>query len=660
MNLRIPTLTICIMAALSVNAQKDTTVPAFGKIRPDEIALKQCEFDKNANAVILFSTSEVYFSFSYLNNKGNFYTVTEERMRIKILNEKGVGQGDIHLLYSRAGNLEKIKNISAQTYNISPNGEVTISKLDNASIFEKRNSRDQAEIAFSFPDVKPGSIIEYKFQRETSYLRSRNWYFQADIPVKLSRYTVSFQNELEIATSALCTLPVQFQDQSRKDRQIRTYVMTDIPGLRDEPYLSCIYDYLQRVELKLLSAKFSGSQRQNLTPSWGQLTDRLNQDNDFGMQFYKNLSGTEELDAQLATVKDPLRRMKMVYNYVRKNMACNNRDNYLAEEGMKKAWKEKTGTQGEVNMILISLLKEAKLKVRPMLASSTEHGLVNMVIPDYDQFNRLLAHVTIDEKVYVLDATEKYTAPGLIPHDVMYSQGLLFPEKNQPANVMNFGGDWFDIWDEMQLFKRIVIITADVDKAGDLSGQASISNFDYARLGKSGRLEKGNDKYVDDIYGKHYQGYKHDKLQIENHKIDSLPLVEKFDFSNTLPATGDYRYFKINLFSGLEENPFILDKRFSDVFFTSRQNFQIFGNYTIPENYVFEELPKNIQLIMPDTSIVLKRTLSAQDGLLSVRMSVEYRKPIYTLDEYEDLQEFSKKMYGILNEQIVIKKRTRP
>ncbi|MBC7904351.1 MAG: DUF3857 domain-containing protein, partial [Gemmatimonadaceae bacterium] len=430
MNLRIPTLTVFLLAALSVNAQKDTTVAAFGKIRPDEIALKQCEFDKNASAVILFSTSDVFFSFSYMANNANFYTVTEERVRIKILNEKGVGQGDIHIPYARAGNLERIKNISGQTYNFSPNGEVTISKLDNASIFEKKNSRNQSEIAFTFPDVKPGSIIEYKFQREYSNLNARGWYFQAEIPVKLSRYTVSFPNEFEITTSALCTLPVQFQDQSRKDRQIRTYVMTDIPGLRDEPYISCIYDYLQRIELNFLAAKFSGMQRQNLTPTWGQLTDRLNQHNDFGMQFYKNLSGTEELDAQLATVKDPLRRMKMVYNYVRKNMACSDRDNYLANEGMKNAWKEKTGTQGEVNMILISLLKEAKLKVRPMLASSTEHGLVNMVIPGYGQFNRLLAHVTIDEKVYVLDATEKYTAPGLIPHDVMYSQGLLFPEKN--------------------------------------------------------------------------------------------------------------------------------------------------------------------------------------------------------------------------------------
>ncbi len=59
---------------------------------------------------------------------------------------------------------------------------------------------------------------------------------------------------------------------------------------------------------------------------------------------------------------------------------------------------------------------------------------------------------------------------------------------------------------------------------------------------------------------------------------------------------------------------------------------------------------------MPDTSIVFTRLISANNDLLNMRITLEFSKPVFAADEYEPFREFYKKLFAMLNEQIVIKK----
>ena len=63
--------------------------------------------------------------------------------------------------------------------------------------------------------------------------------------------------------------------------------------------------------------------------------------------------------------------------------------------------------------------------------------------------------------------------------------------------------------------------------------------------------------------------------------------------------------FHLNLFQGLEKNPFIADEGLTDIDFGYKQIlYPVVGKIYIPDGYQFDELPKNIRMIMPDTSIV--------------------------------------------------------
>lgn len=638
-------LVTCLTTSLSLFAQKGNDVPAFGKIDKADLEQKTCEFDDKAEAVVLFDVGELSFTLS-----GVASTMKMERhIRIKILKDKGKGQADIHLPYVSYRNVEQIKNLTAQTYNIDATGNIVTTKVEKKLIYEKPVDKYRTEQIFTFPDVQAGSIIEYKWQQVWSSLDLENWYFQRSIPVKYSRYRVDFPTEIEVYASPMCALPYENKKEEKSTRVVQTFAMKNIPALRDEPYISCDKDYLQRIDLRLQAINWS-THRQNLIKSWPQQIKNLMEDEDFGVQLKRNIPRTADLDEQLKKLTDPYQKMVTIHEYVRKNMEWNGFRNIWALNGVKAAWKDKKGTSGEINLILVNLLKDADLKAHAILVSTRDHGMIASSVADVAQFNKVMAYVEIGEKVYVLDATEKNTPSGLIPMDVMYSEGLVI-EKPE-----TFEWGWRPLWNENIMMKNTLVMQATINEQGLMNGHASLFSYDYDRVQRIDDARKDNAKYLEK-YFHGAQSVNVDSLSFENLDNDTLPLIQKIHFSLPISAAGDYKYFSTNLFNRLEKNPFVADARFSDVFFGVNQSYNIVANITIPEGYAFEALPKNMKMIMPDTSIAITRRLAAENNQISVRVALEFKKPFFTVQEYPDFKEFYKQLFAILSEQITIKKK---
>ncbi|WP_315822807.1 DUF3857 domain-containing protein [Paraflavitalea speifideaquila] len=265
---------------LSAFAQKDKDIPAFGTVDKADLLLKECEFDKDAEALVLFDVGE-----AYLDMMGSIELV--HHVRIKILKDKGLKVADIHIPYHSYRNDESIKSLSAQTYNLDAAGNMVITKVEKKLIYEKPLSKRYSEQVFTFPEVKAGSIIEYKYVHTNIGLTS--WYFQRAMPVKYSRYRVSFPDEYEFTATPYCVLPVEKKSENKARRTTQTLIMSNIPALRDEPYISCDDDYLQRVETRVLAYNPPYGLRQNRQPNWPQIIKYLAEDEDFGVQLKREI-----------------------------------------------------------------------------------------------------------------------------------------------------------------------------------------------------------------------------------------------------------------------------------------------------------------------------------------------------------------------------------
>lgn len=644
-------LLVTLAVTLTASAQKET--PAFGKVDKADLEMKDCDFDKNAEAVVLFDVGEVYCKMNTDGNPANFLrTEFTKHVRIKILNNKGLDHANIKIRYLSEKNVEDIRNLSAETINLDDAGNITYTKVEKDAIFHKTINKRYSEVIFTFPNVKAGSIIEYKYKDDAQEFHAvKNWYFQKSIPVKYSKYILDFPVELIVEASPKGGLPINMTPQEKGNRSIKTFTMNNVPALRDEPFISCDEDYLQQVSPMLVAIDFPGSPRQSTVSTWPRIVKNLMEDEDFGTQLKKNIPRTSDLDAALATVKDTYQKMVIIHDYVRKNMQWNDTYGIWALDGVKAAWKDKKGTAGEINLILVNLLKDADIAAHPVLVSTRDNGRVNTRVADYDQFDKVMAYVTIGDNVYVLDATDKFTPPNLIPFDVVSTEGLVIEKFD------SFQWGWRTLWNPKQIFRNTTFVNGSIDDKGNITGSATVTSSEYSRYIRMQKLKEGKEKFIEAWLNQDKKNIKIDSLSFENEGSDSLALIQHINFSQKASSSGDYNYFVANLFSGLDKNPFIADERFSDIFFGANQQYMIIGNFALPEGFSFDELPKNLKMITPDTSVVFTRMASVNENALSVRYTLEFRHPYYLTEEYEYFREFYKKLFSLLNEQFVFKKK---
>jgi hypothetical protein len=568
--------------------------------------------------------------------------------RIKILKEGGLKKADVKLNYEHYLNSQNINNISASTYNLDASGNIVVSKLEKKLIYQRKINAKHTQESFTLPDVKVGSIIEYKYTFRG--YNGRSWVLQQNIPVKLSYYEVDFPGMIELHTRKLCTYPLKTKDESTGLRTIMKYEMENIPGIKNEEFVTSPQDYVEKIECWPVAFTYQG-RRYPLIKTWPQVAKSLLEDEDFGIQLKKEIPRTADLDAELKTISDPYEKMVTIHNYVRDNMQWDGVDNFWALSGVKNAWKEKSGTSGEINLILINLLRDAGLTVYPVMVSTHDHGRMSISYPDVYQFNKVLAYVTIDDKPYVLDGTDKYTQSGVIPQDVMATEALIL-DATSPINFR-----LTELWDENHVDKNIVVLQAAIDSSGNMKGHVTITSRDYGRTKRAPRL-KNKDEFITQFISKGKSEFSIDALRWKNEQTDSLPLIQDFDFNGAVKNSGEYSYFSINMFSGMGTNPFISDQRIADVFFGTNQLHQVITSIKIPDGYEFDELPKNLKMMLEDKSLSVTRILQATGNMLSTRITLEYKRPVYNPEEYADLKEFYKKMYSLLDEQVVIKKKT--
>ncbi len=639
-------LALSIVSNAQKNKDQNPNLPAFGDVSKADLELKECAFDSKAPALVLVEDGVLEFVFG----KGLEY---RKRVRIKILNDKGLDYANVHLIYRSDDRDVSLGGIEAQTYNLDASGKITVSKLDKKLIYEKKLNKRTTEKVFTFPDVRVGSIIEYKYKHLGIGLV--DWYFQRAIPVRYSHFTVDFPEEIEVAVIPYSSREYEFKSENNT-RVVKKFAISNVPGLRDEPYVINEDYYRDRLETKVVAYNFDG-RRENQVVNWVQVIRALMEDEDFGIQIKKNIPRTSDLDAELATKTSEYDRMKCIYKYVQSNMEWNEYIGIWAFDGVRNAWKDKKGTVGEINLILVNLLKDADLKAYPVLVSTHENGVVNSVDagtignPGFRQFDRVMAYVEIGDKTYVLDATLKHMPVHLVPYDVIMTQGLVISK----IETMEWG--WKTIWRDDLAAKNVFVIKVNIDDKGKMTGQIDISSQDYARINRSATAKKGKDKYIEQYIKKQSTDITVDDVSFENLDSDTLPLVQKIKFSKPLNAAGEYQYFSTNLLTGLNENPFLAENRLTDVFFGCNQSYAIYGYYNLPEGYEFDELPKNIRMIMPDTSISISRVSQVSNNMLQLRLTIDFKKPYYPASQYNELHEFYQRLFDILNEQYVVRKK---
>ena len=659
MNKLIPLL---LLGAISVaaNAQTAPAVPlpqAYGKVDQADLEMKACDFEKDANAEVLIDKGTSYYG-------ADVQSITEEvHRRIKIFNDKGKMEADIHIEYHGGARVEYITGIPAQTINLV-DGKVEITRLDRKLIYTKVIDKQRNEITFTLPNVKAGSIIEYKYNFNTNnYYHLPSWNFQDKIPVRYSEYSTSVPDIFYFRPQPQMTIPLIKDTHKEEGRSLTegsesypytlnvdTKVMVNVPSVPDEPYMSSFHDNVQAIRFQLVSIRPIRGFEHVGSDTWAKVGGSLIDDDDFGGQLNRTLSNEEEIITKAKALKTEDEKVAFVFNTVKNAMKWNGNDRWYTIDGTKKAWENKTGNSAEINLILFHLLKQSGVEVYPMVVSTREHGQVAAYYTSLVQFNRAVAYIPLDStKNYILDATGKYNQYNEIPDELLNSSGLFVDKKKNQYDIVYLHKD--------EPARQVVLISAEIKAGGKLEGTAQISSSSYNKINAVERYQKdGEKKYMDYLRGDD-NNLKISSIKMENMNVDSLPLTQNVAFNLDLAGSDEnYIYLNPNLFTSLKTNPFLSEKRVTDIDFGYLRNYSINGVYKLPAGYKTDALPKSVTIVMPDKSVSFRRLVAVQDGNIVVRYSINYNKVKYSKEDYPDFHEFFKQMHEMLNEQIILKK----
>jgi hypothetical protein len=652
---------LILFSFVNLNAQNFE----LGKVSIAEIKEKQHPKDTNAVAAILFKNGKTKFEYS---SRNGFVVITEVTMRIKIYKKEGYDWANFTLPYYvgyENYNDDTVKFSNAVTYNIE-NGVLVKTKLTTEGNFKKNVNEYWNEASITLPNVKEGSVIEFKYVLKTeNIVKFPVFYFQDKIPVNYAEYTTNIPYFFTYKPIQLGYVDVKmdskvvdggfsFEDKNSQTvmltfNQLKTkYTAENIPALKEESYVDNIQNYQSSLHHELEKTNFPDENEKNYSKDWDGVAKIIYAEKEFGKELQENSFLIDDVKTILKDIDSKEERLATVFKFVQSRMNWNNDNGYYTDKGVKQAYIDRTGNVAEINFILISMLKLAGLDASPVLLSTKEHGIP--VFPNRTVFNYVIALVVIDGKPILLDATHKFTTINILPLNVLNWKGRLIKQEGISQEV--------DLVPTKASAKHHTLMVK-MDKTGKMEGKYRLQMTDYEAYSfREKYAEMNTDAYLEkkenEIGDINIQDY-----SIDNKRTDfANPIVETFNFTanNHCEIIGDKIYVNPLLFFTQSKNPFVQEKRGMPIYFGYPELEKFIISFEIPDGFTVESMPLPMRISTDGKELSFLINVVNEGNRVQILVTKEINLAIIHADFYDSIKEFYQKMIDKQNEKIVLKK----
>lgn len=665
---------LCQLKSLSQNYK-------LGKISNEELIEKKYQLDSLANAVYLFKKREINF---VLSNEGTFNIITKVHERIKIYNKKGLNKASFNLKYYTpvSEKKEEIYSIKGYTYNIN-DGKIAKVKLGKQNIFTEKKNKFWSVKKIVFPNVNEGSVIDLQYEKSNPFYSIDEINFQFDIPVKefycstnipeYYNYGIRSKGDYYITpkvvkkfkSETLYTKGTYRENDHVNDNfyvvdnvrnvntveyesEFKEYIAENIPRLKgNEPYINNINNYRGGISLELKQINFLkiGGSIKNYTTTWDAVSSKILESFSFGEELNKSNYYKKELRSIIANSKTELEKIVKVYEFVKAKVKWNGYRSIYTDKGVKKAFKERIGNVAEINLMLTSMLKSEGLDAFPVLVSTKDHQVP--LFPTLDGFNYVVSLVVLkDGKTVLLDATEAYSIPNVIPERALNWKGRVIKSKKESF--------WIDLM-EVSSSKKENVIIIKFDK--DLVANGKIRTK-YEALNALRFRRKNNQIKKENLISKFEDKNNLEVIdfELENKNNINKPVLRnvKFKSEDFVEEVNNKLYIEPLLFLTKHKNPFKINDRKFPVEFNSKWGNKNSVIIEIPEGYVIEKIPSSLAIGLPDKLGVFRYKILQIGKNLQCKSSISFNKSTIPVSYYQALKDFYTKVIQKESEKIVL------
>jgi len=544
-------LTLLVIATISFNFLNAQVKFKFGKADKELVAQTSHKLEKDAAAAIIYQKKRVFYDY---HQKEGWTLVTEVKQRIKVYTKDGFDWATTSIpLYINGSNKEKVHSIKGITMNAN-NGKIETTKLSKEGIFKEQVSKNRNRTKVTMPNVKEGSVIDLQYKITSPFSRNIDEFkFQYDIPVEYAEADVRIPEYYNFKTHNKGFYPIkfnksqenkvinlQFKDSDNKgaplsgnggrSREVsnetfryteNTYniVAKQVPSMKSESYTNNINNYRTAVKFELTSTQFPGSNFRSYATSWESVAKTIYEFESFGGELQKNAYFKNEIDELVSATSDELQKTALIFNYVKSKMNWNGYYGFTSDMGVRKAYKEQKGNIADINLMMTAMLRYAGINADPVLVSTKRHGIP--LVPTREGFNYVITAVNSAQGLILLDASDKYSYPNVLPERALNWKGMLIQKNGNSKRI--------DLLPKKKT-KEIYFVSAKVAEDGSVEGKLRMQCSDQMALSfRQNLLRQEREQYLENLENR-FDGIEISEYKIANGNDIAKPIVESYNF----------------------------------------------------------------------------------------------------------------------------------
>ncbi|WP_339698637.1 transglutaminase-like domain-containing protein [uncultured Marixanthomonas sp.] len=627
---------LLLLNMLVLSAQERETAE-FGEPTDKELQMTSFPEDIEAAAVILFEQGKYFFK--QVNNR-YIRLYKEVHRKIKVIDAKKFDGATIEIpLLIGKKDEEKLSELKAITHNDKLKKYVSTN-----DVFNINQSKDIKLTRFTFPDIKDGSILEYKYVIESPFFFNLNgWEFQHNIPTLYSEFlneipgnfkynrVLKGGRKLDIDEASIKKNCFYIEGYTPADCESTIYVMKNIPAFKNESYMLAKSNYLASVEYELKEFLDYSGLNNKFTKTWEDVDDEFKTDKDIGRQLNNNNFLKRNLPENILNISDELNKAKAIYTFIQGHFKWNEKQRLFNDVRVRDAFESKVGNTSEINLALINALQAADLDAKLVLISTRENGLPTFTYPVLTDFNHAIVLLTVNDEKILLDAVEQETPFGIIP----------FQDLNGKGRVMDFknGSYWYPLTPHK---KNMYYINAQLkaSEEGLFTGKINEIQTGYVAIKERKHIKNSN--YRDYINQKEKNAsIKISNLTIENKTNLEKPLKIDYDIALETELIGDKVYINPYFFNTyFSENPFKSDERNFPINFGYPITTTYLMSIDLEDKYTVEQLPENKTLNLFDNIGQCTVIYTENNGKINIRFSFQLTESNFIADVYPGIKQF--------------------
>ena len=629
--------------------------PKFGKVSAEELQMTSYDKDPDAAAVILYEDTYLWYQIS-----DQVQSVWDYRTRIKILKPEGTTCADVSIPYISSHNGdETISSLEAVAYNLE-NGKIIKTPLKKQYIFREQVSDKHKVIKFSIPEVKTGTVIEYRYRKTSDYITHiPPFRFQHDIPVIYSyseaaipeffRFNIDMKGYLRVnlqETSSTGSFPLSNRNTETYTYNVRRLYceIKDIPALKKEPFIWCLNDFRSMLEFELSQIAMPYSTLKNYTTSWESVNDALSK-----TDFNSHSKIGNPFKAEVAEIVNrkgsPDQTAHDVLKLVQSKMKWNE-EYRLFSDGPRIAANKGTGTSADINFVLMAALKDAGFRVIPILLNPRHAGRLPYTRATINSINAFILMVELgDGRTVYADGTDPNSDLNLLPTELLVDRARIYG--------VNGTAGWCDlttIAKGVQSANMILEIGDDNTVRGkiieDHTGQSAFS------LSKQYDKHKTEEEFI--AWQEKENGIRMEDVELEG--IGTPHIRQSYQMEMLPNSTGEFIYLNATIIPFMSSNKLNAQTRLLPVEFAFPVTYNIRCSMLIPEDYTVEALPKSIAMSACDNGVTCRYVVQQSGQYLQFNFLFSMKRIIFPASEFPDLNTFYGMVADLSKSQIVLKK----